>query len=56
MAAKILLIVTSHDRLGATGQRTGFWLEELAARYRAFVEAGASVDIAALGIQPEVSQ
>lgn len=46
MSQKILLIVTSHDRLGETGKPTGFWLEELAAPYRTFVEAGAEVDIA----------
>jgi putative intracellular protease/amidase len=46
MAPKVLLIVTSHDRLGSTGEKTGFWLEELAAPYRTFVEAGASVTIA----------
>jgi putative intracellular protease/amidase len=43
---KILLIVTSHEKLGETGDRTGFWLEELAAPYREFVKAGAAVDIA----------
>ena len=43
---RILLIVTSHGELGATGQKTGFWLEELAAPYRVFVEAGVEVDIA----------
>ena len=43
---KILLIVTSHEKLGETGERTGFWLEELAAPYREFVNAGATVDIA----------
>ncbi|MFS8070248.1 MAG: type 1 glutamine amidotransferase domain-containing protein, partial [Byssovorax sp.] len=46
MASKILLLVTSHDHLGSTGEKTGFWLDELAAPYRAFVEAGASVSIA----------
>jgi putative intracellular protease/amidase len=43
---KILMIVTSHDKLGESGERTGFWLEELAAPYREFVNAGAAVDIA----------
>lgn len=43
---KILLIVTSHEKLGETEDRTGFWLEELAAPYREFVNAGAAVDIA----------
>ncbi|MBL0697971.1 type 1 glutamine amidotransferase domain-containing protein [Comamonas sp. JC664] len=43
---KILLIVTSHSQFGSTGERTGFWLEELAAPYEQFVQAGAQVDIA----------
>ena len=46
MSARILMIVTSHDRLGNTEKKTGFWLEELAAPYRVFAEAGAHVDIA----------
>jgi putative intracellular protease/amidase len=46
MSKKILIIVTSHAELGSTGQRTGFWLEELATPYNAFVRAGATVDIA----------
>ncbi|WP_426749669.1 type 1 glutamine amidotransferase domain-containing protein [Myxococcus sp. Y35] len=45
-AVKILLIVTSHSQFGDTGERTGFWLEELAAPYEQFVQAGAQVDIA----------
>ena len=43
---KVLMIVTSHDHLGTTGTKTGFWLEELAAPYLEFVRAGAEVDIA----------
>lgn len=43
---KILMVVTSHDKLGDTGEKTGFWLEELAAPYYAFHDAGASVTIA----------
>ncbi|TVP43019.1 MAG: type 1 glutamine amidotransferase domain-containing protein [Halomonas sp.] len=43
---KILLVVTSHDQLGDTGKKTGFWLEELAAPYYAFVEAGAELTLA----------
>jgi putative intracellular protease/amidase len=43
---KILMIVTSHASLGTTGQKTGFWLEELATPYYAFVGAGAEVDLA----------
>ncbi|WP_394847764.1 type 1 glutamine amidotransferase domain-containing protein [Pendulispora brunnea] len=46
MSKRILMIVTSHDRLGNTDKKTGFWLEELAAPYRIFTEAGAQVDIA----------
>jgi len=45
-AKRILMIVTSHAELANTGKKTGFWLEELAAPYLAFVEGGANVDIA----------
>ena len=45
-ALKILLIVTSHSQFGNTGERTGFWLEELAAPYAEFTQAGVQVDIA----------
>jgi putative intracellular protease/amidase len=44
--SKVLIIVTSHAELGSTGQKTGFWLEELAVPYNEFVRAGAYVDIA----------
>jgi putative intracellular protease/amidase len=43
---RILMIVTSHAQLGATGSKTGFWLEELAAPYLEFKRQGAHVDIA----------
>ncbi|MBT2341316.1 MULTISPECIES: type 1 glutamine amidotransferase domain-containing protein [Pseudomonas] len=43
---KILMVLTSHDRLGDTGKKTGFWLEEFAAPYFVFVDAGASVTLA----------
>lgn len=43
---KILVVLTSHDQLGHTGEKTGFWLEELAAPYYAFVDAGAAVTLA----------
>ncbi|NOJ67347.1 type 1 glutamine amidotransferase domain-containing protein [Acinetobacter indicus] len=43
---KILIVLTSHNRLGDTGKQTGFWLEELAAPYYAFVDAGAEVTLA----------
>jgi len=43
---KILMVLTSHDQLGDTGHRTGFWLEELAAPYYVFKDAGAEVTLA----------
>jgi len=43
---KILMVLTSHDRLGDTGRKTGFWLEELAAPYYVFKDAGADVVLA----------
>jgi putative intracellular protease/amidase len=43
---KILMILTSHDELGNTGRKTGFWLEELAAPYYAFKDAGAEIVLA----------
>ena len=43
---KILMVLTSHDELGSTGRKTGFWLEELAAPYYAFRDAGAEVVLA----------
>ena len=43
---KILMVLTSHDQLGDTGRKTGFWLEELAAPYYAFRDAGAEVVLA----------
>ncbi len=42
----ILMILTSHDRLGDTGKKTGFWLEEFAAPYYIFKDAGASITLA----------
>ncbi|RDC52146.1 type 1 glutamine amidotransferase domain-containing protein [Acinetobacter sp. RIT592] len=50
---KILMVLTSHDQLGDTGKKTGFWLEELAAPYYTFVDAGAEVVLASpAGGQP----
>ncbi|MBO9127372.1 MULTISPECIES: type 1 glutamine amidotransferase domain-containing protein [unclassified Rhizobium] len=43
---KILMVLTSHDKLGNTGKKTGFWLEEFAAPYYAFLEAGAHITVA----------
>jgi len=43
---KVLMVLTSHDELGDTGRKTGFWLEELAAPYYAFKDAGAEITLA----------
>ncbi|MCD5992807.1 type 1 glutamine amidotransferase domain-containing protein [Pseudomonas sp. CDFA 602] len=42
---KILMVLTSHDQLGDTGKKTGFWLEEFAAPYYVFKDAGAEVTL-----------
>jgi len=42
---KILMVMTSHDTLGKTGRKTGFWLEEFRAPYYTFLDAGASVTV-----------
>jgi putative intracellular protease/amidase len=50
---KILMVLTSHDRLGDTGRKTGFWLEEFAAPYYVFQDAGAEITLASpAGGQP----
>jgi putative intracellular protease/amidase len=50
---KILIVLTSHDQLGSTGRKTGFWLEELAAPYYVFKDAGAELVLTSpLGGQP----
>lgn len=43
---KILMVLTSHDQLGDTGKKTGFWLEEFAGPYYVFKDAGAQVVLA----------
>jgi putative intracellular protease/amidase len=43
---KLLMVLTSHDKLGTTGRKTGFWLEEFAAPYYTFKEAGVDIVIA----------
>ena len=49
----IAMILTSHDKLGNTGHKTGFWLEEFAAPYYTFIDAGAVVTLASpAGGQP----
>jgi len=51
----ILMVLTSHDRLGDTGEKTGFWLEEFAAPYYVFTDAGAQVTVASpKGGQPPI--
>ncbi|WP_338362536.1 type 1 glutamine amidotransferase domain-containing protein [uncultured Pseudoalteromonas sp.] len=55
MAKKILMVLTSHSELGNTGEKTGFWVEEFAAPYYAFVDAGAEVTLASpAGGQPPI--
>ncbi|WP_457977281.1 type 1 glutamine amidotransferase domain-containing protein [Ectopseudomonas composti] len=50
---KVLMVLTSHDKLGSTGKKTGFWLEEFAAPYYVFKDAGADVVLASpAGGQP----
>jgi putative intracellular protease/amidase len=43
---KVLMVITSHDQLGNTGRKTGFWMEELAAPYYVFKDAGAEITLA----------
>lgn len=43
---KILMVLTSHDQLGNTGKKTGFWLEEFAAPYYVFIDANAQITLA----------
>lgn len=43
---KILMVLTSHDQLGDTGEKTGFWLEEFASPYYVFKDAGAEITLA----------
>lgn len=43
---KILMVLSSHDKLGDTGKKTGFWLEEFAAPYYVFKDAGAEITLA----------
>lgn len=43
---KILMVLTSHNTLGNTGGKTGFWLEEFAAPYYVFKDAGAEIILA----------
>ncbi len=50
---KVLIVLTSHDQLGETGEKTGFWLEEFAAPYYRLRDAGAELTLASpAGGQP----
>ena len=50
---RILIVLTSHDQLGNTGEKTGFWLEEFAAPYYRLLDAGAELTLASpAGGQP----
>jgi len=52
---KILMVITSHDQMGDTGKKTGFWLEEFAAPYFVFRDAGAKITLASpKGGQPPI--
>jgi putative intracellular protease/amidase len=52
---KILMVLTSHDQLGNTGRKTGFWLEEFAAPYFVFRDAGVQLTLASpRGGQPPI--
>jgi putative intracellular protease/amidase len=52
---KILMVVTSHDQLGSTGRKTGLWLEEFAAPYFVFRDAGVELTLASpKGGQPPI--
>jgi len=55
MNKKVLIVLTSHDKLGDTGHKTGFWVEEFAAPYYVFKDAGFDITLASpLGGQPPV--
>ena len=55
MKMKILMVLTSHSELGNTGKKTGFWIEEFAAPYYVFLDAGVSITIASpKGGQPPI--
>lgn len=52
---KILMVLTSHDQMGDTGKKTGFWLEEFASPYYVFKDAGAQITLASpKGGQPPI--
>ncbi|MEO6699509.1 MAG: type 1 glutamine amidotransferase domain-containing protein [Paraperlucidibaca sp.] len=54
-AKKVLMVITSHADLGNTGEKTGFWVEEFAAPYYAFLDAGVQITLASpAGGQPPI--
>jgi putative intracellular protease/amidase len=54
-AKHVLMVLTSHAELGDTGEKTGFWVEEFASPYYAFIEAGIQVSLASpAGGQPPI--
>lgn len=53
--SRILMVLTSHDQLGSSGRKTGFWLEEFAAPYYVFRDAGHDITLASpKGGQPPI--
>jgi putative intracellular protease/amidase len=56
LAVKVLIVLTSHDELGDTGDKTGFWLEELAAPYYEFHEAGVELTLASPPLDPKSNE
>lgn len=55
MSKKILMVLTSHSELGDTGEKTGFWVEEFAAPYYTFLDAGAEITLSSpAGGQPPI--
>ncbi|WP_394205517.1 type 1 glutamine amidotransferase domain-containing protein [Shewanella waksmanii] len=51
----ILMVLTSHDQLGASGEKTGFWVEEFAAPYYLLADAGVAITLASpAGGQPPI--
>src|ERR1017187_1547844 len=52
----VLMVLTSHDQLGDTGEKTGFWLEEFAAPYYELADAGGTITLASpAGGQPPLA-
>jgi putative intracellular protease/amidase len=55
MAKNVLFVLTSHDKLGNSGEKTGFWIEEFASPYYVLADAGVSITLASpMGGQPPI--